>query len=36
MRASNFEKEVGKPFSAKTVVAYVKTLCPTGKAKAAE
>ena len=33
---SNFEEKVGEPFSVKAVLAYVKTLCPTGKAKAAE
>jgi hypothetical protein len=33
---SNFEKEAKKPFSIDAVAAYVKTLSPAGKAKAAE
>jgi len=33
---SNFKEKVNKPFSVKAVVAYVKTLSPAGKAKAAE
>ncbi|MGA2966961.1 MAG: hypothetical protein ABSD64_12170 [Terriglobales bacterium] len=33
---SNFDEKVKKPFSVKAVVAYVKTLCPIGKVKAAE
>lgn len=33
---SNFEKEAKKPFSVDAVVAYLKTLSPAGKAKAAE
>lgn len=32
----NFEKKAGKPFSVDAVVAYIKTLSPAGKAKAAE
>ena len=33
---SNFEEKAGEPFSVDAVVAYVKTLSPAGKAKAAE
>jgi len=33
---SNFKKKVKQPFSVEAVVAYVKTLGPSGKAKAAE
>ena len=33
---SNFKEKVKQPFSVKAVVAYVKTLDPAGKAKAAE
>ncbi len=33
---SNFAKKANRPFSVNDVVAYVKTLCPAGKAKAAE
>jgi hypothetical protein len=33
---SNFKEKVKKTFSVKAVVAYVKTLSPAGKAKAAE
>jgi hypothetical protein len=33
---SNFQKKTQRPFSVDAVVAYVKTLSPAGKAKAAE
>lgn len=34
--ASNFESEIGRPFSVDEAVAHVRRLHPTGKAKAAE